>query len=219
MDGPDESFDFFKARLKSEMEENKKLNGLQHRGAFVSDTFLKDLITKENLKEHAESKHANDPLNLNKKNLNYESRSQLLDLICSSSRKLFAILVLVDQPWHITELLLAKEKVDDDALFGPKPDGRTYAALKDFRAIPQLSSIAEQCFTKQWHFPPVLSSDEIQSFPPTLFQFPFVAPAEKIAHGGFGIVMRAKIASGYLNYPEGMTPVGILAKGVAYMND
>ena len=203
-------FGFFKAQLESEMERATSQNGLKYRGAFVTDQFLKELVTQKNLKEYAEWKHASDPLNL--KSMDYQRKSQLLDLICISGRKLFAILVLVDQPWHTAKLLLADTKIDDDYLFGPKIGGKmTYCALETFQSITELSPIAEECYKKQWHFPPRLSSDDIQSFPANLFMFPFVSVRpEPISHGSFGVVMEAEVAPGYITFPKGLDPVSYL---------
>ncbi|KAF2789212.1 hypothetical protein K505DRAFT_284791 [Melanomma pulvis-pyrius CBS 109.77] len=184
----------FKKELIQQMTQAQNKNGLT-RGYFITDEFLQKLFTKENVKEHL------------KKHLDFvrgetEKMSQMAESISKCSRKLYAILVLIDKPERIKQLLGVAPPVNDITLFAATQEGfLSFCSIERLKKTAGLSDIADEFNKTQWYFPPLLSSDEILSFPPTWFMFPFTSKPQPKGYGGFGAVMEAEIAKGYLHYP------------------
>lgn len=184
----------FKEELIYQKTQAQNKNGLK-RGRFITDEFLQKLFTKENLKEHL------------KKHLDFvrgetEKMSQMAESISKCSRKLYAILVLMDKPERIKQLFGVEPPVNDITLFAATQEGFwSFCCIESLKKTAGLSDVADDFYKTQWYFPPLLSSAGIQSFPSTSFMFPFTSYPKLKGFGGYGAVMEVEIAKGYLHYP------------------
>ncbi|CAI9637379.1 unnamed protein product [Alternaria burnsii] len=171
-------------------------NKLPQRGDYISDDFVQQLFTTEKLRRQVQPGTSTE--------FSQESRD-LVEFIKERARKIFAILVLIDQGDLISSLHKSHPMVDDHLLFD-NADGdasRPYCTIEKLQSIPQLCAVAEKVYEKQWVFPTVLLSTVHLDFDPRFFKFPFRTPSTRISSGASGQVHRVVFEDGYLKDSNG----------------
>ncbi|KAJ4303458.1 hypothetical protein N0V90_002353 [Kalmusia sp. IMI 367209] len=199
-----------KKELEDEMRRTGQSNGLKDHGSFVSDGFLAELLTEDNLKAHIKKEY----------NvwiwLAYPDLHRLVSTIHSDGRKLYSILVLLDRQKDIEKFLYNQPAINDGRLFEKDHTGyRTFCSRDALKEFPQFEDFAEEFYQKQWYFPPMLYSDgSIPTFDLEHFKLPFNKPAVSLGTGGWGAVLGTTMKREYLRWTESIDPVNIAYKRV-----
>jgi len=185
-----------KERLIAKMNENADRNGLEDRGKYISSKALGELFSEENLRAHVSQVFGywSWPL------LPNPERDSLVSKIQDCGRKLYAILIMLDRPEIIRELLYGKPEVDDRMLFG-RNENEYYKSCSEatLQEIPQLKGIAKEFYKEQWHFPPKLYLEKtVQEFDPLYSVIPFVRKGHVLGSGSFGIVFGTEIEEEFI---------------------
>ncbi|KAF2656071.1 hypothetical protein K491DRAFT_757864 [Lophiostoma macrostomum CBS 122681] len=177
--------------LTKELGNAKQRNRLAARGEFISEAFLHDHLTIDNIKIQLKEDIAT------KTHDDYE-RKRLAHTIRLKSRKLYAILILLDESERISTLVAAG--IDDESLFGtPKPGyASSVCSLENLNKLILFEDYAQPFFEKQWVFPPSLLGNETVQFPSKQFVFPFLNVPRFLGKGGFGEVVVVDLPRGYL---------------------
>ncbi len=197
--------------LKEKLEQEIKLH------FFISNEFLQKLLSDDNIGNAGQSFHwqagpktkqyayeLNPAATTARPEDDYQGMAEVdntLPKIRHRAPKLFAILILLDKPHLILDLL--KQGIDDTVLEGPKR-ASYYHVEQDLLKGPELQDIRGGIFDTQWRFPRILPHYHI-SFPGNKFIPPFIEPTpnKPIGEGSYGEVLRAKIPGGHLEgYPE-----------------
>ena len=188
----------FKGRLEREMDEMQEKNSLKRRGRFIHEDYLRTLFISEDLKERlrVECDYGQFGPFERKKLVNLEQ------MIRNKARKLYAILILLEESGRIRNLI-ERAFVTDDVIFTePRKGFGAHCTRECLSHVDGLSDIANKFYETQWIFPPFLSADSHQHFPPTLFVFPFTSKPSAISGGSYGTVYEIEIAKGYLEFPK-----------------
>jgi len=185
-----------KEKLINKMNENAERNGLEDRGKYISSKDLGELFNDENLRAHVSQVFGYWPWRW----LPNPERDSLVSKIQYCGQKLYAILVMLDEPGIIRELLYGKPEVDDRMLFGKNESGyHKLCSEATLRRIPHLKGIAKEFYRVQSHFPPKLYLEKtVQEFDPLYCVMPFVQKGHAIGHGSFGIVFETEIEEEFL---------------------
>jgi hypothetical protein len=192
MDGKEPIVDF-KKELEGRMVEMANRNGLTDRGGYISDDFLQELFTSKNI----EQRLIHD----------YEQSYQLSELeefIRKRAKRVYAVLVLIDEPRRIRDLKNRKPAVDDALLFQSLDDysSMSYCKKETLEKYLELAEVAERFYEMQWAFPPTLSSCDVLHFDAKFFRFPFKTRPNRIGSGGSGQVHEVEIEGGNIKYPD-----------------
>jgi hypothetical protein len=189
--------------LEDQKEKMGTQNELQHRGAFISNDFLQQLFTAENIRSKLEIDQVTGSM---------QDPQALITFIKTRARKIFAILVLLDEGRRISNLQNSQPVVDDHLLFTKSCDdaSKPYCSLEKLRRISALSDIAQKLYEEQWAFPAVLSPAVHLDFDPQYFRFPFKTKPAWIAAGASGQVHGVELAEGYLKDSAGSDIVSIM---------
>jgi len=192
--------------LKEKLEQEIKLR------FFISNEFLQELLSDDNIGNAGQSFHWQagpktkqyayelDPAATTARpEDDYQGMAEVgntLSEIRHRAPKLFAILILLDKPHLIHDLL--KQGINDTILEGPK-GASYYHVEQDLFKGPELQEIRGGIFDTQWRFPRRLPHYHI-SFPKDKFIPPFIEPTpnKPIGEGSYGAVFRAIIPGGHL---------------------
>ena len=177
-------------QLEDHIMKTRTQNGLQ---GFVSTAYLRNLLASEACKKQ---------LNEDYRDLNPREIRSLQTTISVSGSKMYGILVLLDKTELIEKLMSGEDPVTDERLFGGEGKRtKPYCEMKELNQIPGLCGIAKQFYDKQWVFPPTLSSEDDQLFPPESFVFPFHSYPVNIGQGSYGGIFEVEIAAECLKSP------------------
>lgn len=180
-------------------------NGMEKRGEFIPEESLKDIFTTGSLKQKLQA------------DFNFLSQRQVKDVtqrIQRCGKKLYALLILMDESKLILKLLDQAPPVDDGRLWGlvrldpEDPGSEPPYAFKSLQQIDVLSGCADALYKQQWKIPPLLTAETHHSFPVEHFVFPFASKPEKISNGSYGVIYGVEIAKGHLELPQGHHEVG-----------
>lgn len=138
---------------------------------FISASKLREMITPASIQKHLEKKAITLSIPLDPKAV-------------ARSRKLIAVLVLLDLEKHIEDAIV---QGFGDEIFPSKPDNISF--LEDHEEKYQF------CL-EQWVIPPVFRPDQHIELPKEAI-LPFLDNT-RINHGAFGIVYKVKVADGHL---------------------
>lgn len=200
MDGKKLTWDF-KKELEAHIKEKGENNGLKSRGGFVSEEFLERLFNSENLVKRLDHDFRN------------HKYLDLVSFIRKRAKRVYGILVLIDEPMRIRSLKKRQPSVDDALLFhATGKESRVYCRRETLRKDKDLEDIADQFFEMQWIFPPTLSSEKTLEFDPKLFRFPFNTEPIHKGSGGSGQVHEIKVDETYIVYPKDFNIVSASAQ-------
>jgi len=189
-----------KKMLIAEMDKTGTQNGLGDLGRCVSSRTLQDIFSTKNLRPHLKLVFGYWPV------IHEVELDRLVSLIQNNGNKLHAILILLDRPQMVRELLLSStHEVNDRVLFGMDEQGYHEICSEDkLKSIPQLIDIAEEFYIMQWHFPPMLYSEQgIQFFDLQHFKMPFTSKPSDLGKGSYGSVYATEIDEEYLRPSQG----------------
>lgn len=182
-----------KKLLEKQMERAKEQNGLPARGAFITEEFVRELFTLENIKEQLKD-------DVDTQSYSTYNIRQLAQFIKDKGKKLYAVLILLDQSPLIRPLFERTPQVTDSFLFETPRSG--FASLpcpmEKLKSIKHLADIADDFYQKQFVFPPSLTADETQDFHPRFFMFPFSSKPQRLNNGAYGEVYAVNLPKGYL---------------------
>jgi hypothetical protein len=188
-----------KTQLLAELKRTNELNHLPHRGAFLTTDRVDEIFSTESLveqlKDHQDGKH-----------LSVHARKALAERIKVHHKRLYAILLLMDESSRIHGIPEGEiDLIRDDCLFAPiksKLTMKSYTQEK-LKDLAFFRGITDEFYKKQWVFPPTLSTTETLEFPPEHFIFPFISDRRWIAGGYHGDVHEVAVLSEFLHWPLG----------------
>jgi hypothetical protein len=188
-----------KTLLLAELRRTNELNHLPHRGAFLTTDRVDEIFSTESLveqlKDHQDGKH-----------LSIHARKALAETIKVHHKRLYAILLLMDESSRIHGIPEGEiDLIRDDYLFAPikgklTMESYTQEKLED---LAFFRGITNEFYKKQWMFPPRFSTTETLEFPVEYFIFPFTSNRKSIGGGYHGDVYEVAISSGILHSPLG----------------
>lgn len=184
----------FLTALKSEMISMKEKNKLGYRGEWIPDASLRDLFDTDSLTVRLREDH----------HISQKELDDCVEFIKKDARRIFAILVLIDEKRLILALKKSKLQVNDDFLFkASNKYARRCCTREDLSRIPELSGVVDQFYEMQWVFPPYLSSNDILTFDTRYFRFPLKSfNPYPVGRGGNADVYQAEIDEEFLTYNQ-----------------
>ncbi|KAH7407059.1 hypothetical protein DE146DRAFT_418242 [Phaeosphaeria sp. MPI-PUGE-AT-0046c] len=195
------SNDYFRQRFEEEVRTTRDALGPNFDGldlGYVSIGFLNKVFNskspnrlRESLEEDVKKLNMEDVFNL-------EDIERLESTVRMRAPKLYSILLMINHSHRIVRLVKHDPPIDDSIFNAALKSKLSYCSEERLIEEPLLCDIAANFYKAQWRIPPRFNPGAHESFPCTLFRFPFVgAPAYK-DNGSWGVVYRAKIADCHL---------------------
>lgn len=190
-----------KAKLQAQMKAMSGSNGMEKRGSFIPEGYLRELFTASKLKKKLQEDFSF---------LESRQLDRLTDKIRTQGRRLYATLLLMDESQLIIKLLELNDPIDDSvfsaAMLSKERKYRDTGmpnTLRSLKQVDELSDVADTLYETQWIIPPSLPPDSHLSFPVEHFVFPFLSQPKKISNGSYGVVYGVEVAKGHVELPKG----------------
>ncbi|KAH8725182.1 kinase-like domain-containing protein [Phaeosphaeriaceae sp. PMI808] len=184
-----------KKALERQIDLAKEQNTLRGKGGFLTEKFVGELFTVDNIKARLLKRDVDTRLH------NHYDIAQLASTIKDEGTKLYAILILLEQSHRISPLLKGSPLINDNSLFGARQTGiaSSTCSLDKLKGFASLKDIADEFYEKQWIFPPSLMGEVTFDFHAKYFRFPFTSEPQKLGGGSYGEVFAVDLPRGYLD--------------------